>query len=458
MLRKTFAASVVLTLTGTLVGTATAAEEDSYYPDKGSPGVDVRSYDLSLSWKPGRKKLAGTAMLSLDAATTDESFELDLARTMNVQSVKVNGVDTPFVHDGKTLSVAHPVVVTQTYAVVIRYAGKPRTVAAPTSRVDSTGLGWHTTPDGRVWTMQKPFGAYTWYPVNDHPSDKALYTVRLAVPDKWVGVSNGRLDSKVTANGRTVTTFVSGKPMASYLVTVAIGPYRKYTQTGPHGLPITYWVPRSSGKELVKPLLRTAEALAWLEKRLGPYPFERAGVVVTPGRSSVETQTLVTFAQDNYRHGGLDVREQIAHNLVHAWYGGTVTPNDWSELWMAEGMATYLQAKYAVSRGWDSWEFWRREFRRNDDYYREVYGPPGAYHKDEFGQRNVHYGTALMLERLRATITTAKFDAVMRDWPQSNLGKSRGRGAYIDFVETRTGMELSKFFNDWLTSPDTPAA
>ena len=41
--------------------------------------------------------------------------------------------------------------------------------------------------------MQEPWGAFTWYPVNDHPSDKATYHVRLDVPKRWVGVSNGRL-------------------------------------------------------------------------------------------------------------------------------------------------------------------------------------------------------------------------------------------------------------------------
>ena len=457
MFRRTSVAALVLATTGALVGTAVAAEEDTYYPEKGNPGVDVRSYDLALSWKPSTKKLTGTATLVLTAATTDESFELDLAQTMDVSSVTVNGVGAAFVHDGKDLAVAHPVVPGGSYTVVIRYAGKPRTVAAPTSREDSTGLGWHKTADGRVWTMQKPFGAYTWYPVNDHPSDKALYTVRLSVPDKFVGVSNGRLDAKATANGRTVTTFVNGKPTAAHLVTVAIGPYKKYSQTGPRGLPLTYWVPKGK-KELVKPLMRTAETLSWLEKRLGPYPFERAGVVVTPGMSSVESQTLITLAQDNYRYGGSDVQEQVAHNLVHAWYGGTVTPNDWSELWMAEGMATYLQAKFTVARGWDTWDSQKRQFRRNDGYWRDIYGPPGAYFKYEFGQRNVHYGTALMLERLRATIGATKFNQVMREWPQSNLNKTRGRAAYIDFVETSTGKELSKFFNEWLTSPTTPTS
>ena len=74
------------------------------------------------------------------------------------------------------------------------------------------GLGWHTTRDGQVWTMQEPYGAFTWYPVNDQPSDKAMYDVRLDVPGRWVGVSNGRMSAAASSHGRTVTRFHQPRP------------------------------------------------------------------------------------------------------------------------------------------------------------------------------------------------------------------------------------------------------
>ena len=90
-------------------------------------------------------------------------------------------------------------------------------------------------------------------PSTTSPSDKATYrTSRLDVPRRWVGVSNGRLDSRRVAHGRTLTHFSNRDPMASYLMTVAIGPYVRSTQTGPHGLPLTYWVPRGH-PELPRP-------------------------------------------------------------------------------------------------------------------------------------------------------------------------------------------------------------
>ncbi len=458
MLRRTLVALTALALfpTAALAGAAAAAEEDSYYPSKGDPGVDVAHYTLHLTWRPTEHRLAGDATLQLRAAVSAPSFQLDLSGRMDVKQVTVDGVAAGFEHTGKTLVVRAPVLAGQEYDVQVTYGGRPATVEAPTRNPDYSGLGWHTTNDGRVWTMQTPFGAYTWYPVNDHPSDKARYTIRLNVPGKWVGVAGGRMVSRDQVGKRTVTEFESGDPMASYLVTVAIGPYQRFTQDGPHGLPFTYWLPKGN-KELLEPLRKTPDALRWLERKLGPYPFSRAGVIVTPGHGSVETQTLTTLAKDNFRYGNQDVRRQVVHNLVHAWYGDSVTPNDWRDVWMSEGMATYLTAKFAARSGWESWTYWKRAFTRNDSYWREIYGPPGAYERRAFGQRNVHYGAALILERLRAKIGSTDFNTVMREWPQQHANRSRGRASYIAFLEQQSGESLGPWFQDWLMSADTPS-
>lgn len=457
MLRKLL---LVTTAVATAVtGTALAAEPDSYYPSKGDGRVNVTRYSLDLTWKPKDQTLVGTATLRLRATEPSESLTLDLHRAMKVRSVTVDGVAVAAVHDGNDLLVPGPLVpgALAPTTVVVKYAGRPRTVPAPTSRSDSTGLGWHTTDSGRVWTMQKPYGGFTWYPVNDQPSDKALYDVRLDVPGEWVGVSNGRLVDRRSSGGRTITRFSSGDPLPAHLVTVAVGPYRKVTDEGPQGLPLTYWLPKGR-EDLLGPLRKTPQALAWLEKRLGPYPFDSAGVVVTPGRGSVESATMITLSLDDYRYGSHDVREQVAHALVHSWYGASVSPRDWRDNWMAESMATYLQARFAVSRGWDTWSYWEREFARNDQFWRDLYGPPGAYDRDEFGQRNVHYGGALILDRLRAQIGAATFDEAMAGWPAANAHTSRDRGDYIAYLSDLTGRDLGPWMRDWLTNERTPTS
>ena len=460
MFRRTALASALLALvTGPLVGApGTAhAEEDSYYPTKGDPNVDVGRYNLDLDWDPDERLLTGTAEVRLTVRAPAAAVALDLHKRLQVASLTVNGAPTPFTHEGKDLVVKSPVVPGTPYYVTVTYAGRPRTVKAPTSRGDDDGLGWHTNAKGQAWTMQKPFGAYTWFPVNDHLSDKAFFDVRMTVPERWTGVSTGRLVDKTTSGRRTRTHFTNASPMPPHLLTVAIGPYKKYTQAGPHDLPLTYWLPKGRS-DLLTPLEKTPQTISFLESRLGAYPFDRAGVVVTPGLGSVETQTLMTLAADNYKQGNDDVRQQVAHNLVHAWYGGSVTPNDWRDNWMNESVATFLEAKFSTAHRWRTWKYWKREFTRNDDYYREIYGPPGAYLPRQFGQRNVTYGGALLMEKLRAKVGTDLFYAALAEWPAQNAGRSRGRQTYVDWLSQRTGQDLRAWFAAWLDSPTTPSS
>ena len=80
----------------------------------------------------------------------------------------------------------------------------------------------------------------------------------------------------------------------------------------------------------------------------------------------METQTLVTFGARNYRLGTREVRQTVVHELAHAWYGDTVTPDDWSDLWMNEGMAMYVEALFSTSQGWQTWAYWDDQFTSTD--------------------------------------------------------------------------------------------
>ncbi len=161
--------------------------------------------------------------------------------------------------------------------------------------------------------------------------------------------------------------------------------------------------------------------MRWLENRLGRYPFDRAGIVVTPSGSAMETQTMVTFGAQQLPYGNRDVRRTVVHEMAHQWYGDTVTPKDWRDLWMNEGMATYQDTRWAVDQGWTTWRHWQRQWKRDDQLWRDIYGAPGDYHRREFGSINVYYCTALMWDRLRHRLGTATFNRLVRAWPQRHL-------------------------------------
>ena len=80
----------------------------------------------------------------------------------------------------------------------------------------------------------QPHVAATWFPVNDHPLDKATYTTAITVPRGLEAVSNGYLAGKRVHSGLTTWTWKMTKPMASYLATATTGQFdlRSYKKAG----------------------------------------------------------------------------------------------------------------------------------------------------------------------------------------------------------------------------------
>lgn len=434
--------------------------EDSVYPTVGDPGVDSLHYGLALDWQPSTKTLTGEATLSFRAAASADSFQLDLIPELSVSAVTVNGSEVEFTHAGKDLVVAAPVAQDETYSAEISYAGTPQPVAAPTSRSDIGNLGWHITDTGETWTMQEPFGAYSWYPVNDQPADKAFYDFTLTVPSPMVGVANGELLSREDEGGVTTTTWSLDEPAASYLSTVAFGDYVMEEDTSDSGIPITYWIPTAS-PEAGEDLRALAPLLTWAEERLGTYPFSTLGIVLVDSESAMETQTMITLGNNSY----IRSKEIVLHELIHQWYGDQVTPTDWRDVWMNEGMTMYLQGVYEAEQEGRTVNAKMREWAEYEVSARAADGPPGDYDPAEFGQSNIYYGPALMWHTLRRDIGNERFWALVREWPAAHdTGSAEGgefngssdRDEYYAWVEDHTGEELSDFFDAWIMGAETP--
>ncbi|GAA1801956.1 M1 family metallopeptidase [Luedemannella flava] len=437
---------------------------DPVYPDYGNASLDVLRYDLDLAWNPTRKELTGVATLDIRPVRGLDKLRLDFSKAYKVESVQVNGAQAPHRIDGSDLVVDTRQLQPDTRVTLkVEYSGVPKPVKMPSDRGDfDEGLGLRAESDGSAWTMQEPYGASTWYPANDHPSDEAMYDIRVTVPRGWSGIASGELvDTK--QNGDT-TTFVwrSSDPVASYLTTLAVGKYTKVTDTGPRGMPITYWL-RTGHDEGMRPVFeRTPEIIAWLEKRYGPYPFASAGIVSVSSTSAMETQQMITLGGDlvdEMQGSEVEKREYlaevIAHELAHQWFGNAVTPRDWRSVWLSEGMAMYIEGEWLIADGFadrDKWIEWLREADRES---RRVAGPPGKWKADHFAENNIYVGPALMLYEFRKRIGATAVDKLLRDWVQTQRNQPVDRESFTAFVKLRHP-DLVPVLDEWLDSPTTP--
>ena len=432
--------------------------EDSVYPAVGHPDVDALLYDLDLAWAPADRTLRGTATLTFRAARDTRTFRLDLGPALDVSSVTLDGEEAAYAHRGKNLVVRSPIVEDDRHELVVSYSGRPRPVPAPTTRSDFSTVGFTVTDRGEVWTMQEPYGAYSWYPANDQPSDKALYDISVTVPSPWTGVANGRLvetgtDESPDGAELTTTRWQLDEPASSYLVTVAIGDYTHRSNRTAGGLTIDYWIPRGL-PTAYDDLKVAAKAVDWIEQRLGPYPFSSLGLVMTDSQSAMETQTMVTLGNSDYVRSA----PVVLHEIVHQWYGDQVSPADWSDVWLNEGMTMLMQALYEADRGGYDVAQQVDEWRAQDQSLRDIYGPPGDYDPQQFGGSNIYYSPAVMWDELRRELGDEKFFEIARSWLADHDNSSATRQQVFDHWEAESGLELTDFFDAWITGSRTPPA
>jgi len=425
--------------------------EDPYYPQTSNPEVDVLHYFLDLAYQGD--ELSGTATVTFRATKPTPTIRLDLSDALEVGAVTLDDADVAFSHQDDGLTMRTPrLEPSRTHTFVIEYSGVPEPVTAPSNRQDmAEGIGWHTERDGTVYTAQEPFGALTWYPVNDHPSDEALYDARITTSSPDVGVFNGVLEDTHVDGGFTTTTWHVDEPMASYVATLAIGPYEQYSGPTKSGLTITYWLLERDKRLL--PRLRSAstDAFDWLVAHAGPYPFSSLGVVVVGELGTMETQTMVSISRGAAEIGG----STLQHEMAHQWYGDSVTPTNWQGMWLNEGWAMYMQLWYEedlspkpVTRP--------SALRRYDEAGRRASGPPGDYKPGHFADTNVYLGPALMLDEIRKRVGDRTFDRLAKAWPAQHEDQNVDRADFTRWVNTFTGQDLTPLIDRWLDSPHTP--
>ncbi len=418
--------------------------EDPYYPATSNPEVDALHYGLDLDWD-GRT-LRGTAQVTFRAAVDTATVRLGLLRTLAVSSVTLNGKAVAARRVGDDLVIATGRLGRGTrHVLVIRYNGRPRPVRAPSTRPDMTeGLGWNRSKNGNIYTFQEPYGAFTWYPVNDHPSDKARYDATIRVPRGQVGVFNGTLLRTQVIKGKTVTRWHLDRPAASYLTTIAIGRYKHSAVKMPDGKPFNIWL--MPQHERMRPAI-AREALrsyGWMLKKAGPYPFASSGVVVVEGQSAMETQTLITAGAGIMQ---TELNSVVLHELAHQWYGNSVGPIDWLAVWLNEGWATRMQFDYEDPRGvmYDV-----RGLDLMCRWARVTAGPPAAYNRARFADDNVYICPAGMLTELRASVGVTKFDAIAKAWAAQHRDRTVNRGTFLAWLNAQTGKDQSDLLRRWL--------
>jgi aminopeptidase N len=424
---------------------------DPYFPTYGNGGYDVAGYDLKLRYDPASGQLSGTATITATATQDLSRFDLDLAH-LAASRVTVDGLSATSTARADELVVtpAAGIAKGKPFTVVVTYGGKPQPL-----NNEALGVGgWQRTKDGG-FALGQPESASTWFPVNDHPSDKATFKLAMTVPDGLEVLSNGVPGPRDTAAGWTTWTWSESAPMASYLTTVVIGQYR-IASTQHDGRPMITGVPVSQPTDgpAARSIARTGEIVDFLTGYFGPYPFDAyGGIVLDDSRITyaLETQTRPVYGSAFFRGGPNPT--VVAHELAHQWFGDSVALERWQDIWLNEGFATYAEWLWQEHDGGQTvQQSFDRQYDRFD--WREPAGNPGV--DDLFGP-GVYQRGAMTVHALRKAIGDPAFFALLKAWPAEHRGGNATTTDFIAAAEKASGKDLDQFFQTWLYGTAKPA-
>ena len=305
----------------------------------------ISEYHLRLDIDFEGLRWNGTA--AIDVADAAASFDLD-CDGLDIQSVQRDGHPLPFRVEPEHRRLHLEGMDGHRGPIVIRYAGQ-------VGQKNLLGLYRSRSGDGYILTTQcEPNGSQKIFPCLDRPDRKARVRLEVTAPAALEVVSNTAAERVTEADGRRTWTFAPTPPMAPYLFYLAVGRFDQ-ADGPPGGLKVRVLTPPGRGESGRYAAEVGGRIVAAFEEYYGiPYPLPKLDLVAVSEHafgamenwgaiSFRDMRLLVEAASGSFDRR--DVFETISHEVAHQWFGNLVTMAWWTDIWLNESFAAFLETK-----------------------------------------------------------------------------------------------------------------
>ena len=474
------AAVAALALSGTaLTGTALATPPavaapaagaiglgDKVWPELGNGGYDVVDQRLALTFND--KLTHYTARTTLVARTTQslDRFDLDLLGP-EVTEVRVNGLRARWRTTAQgelVITPARPIRRAARFVVQVDVRNKVADETSPV--VFPPGL---VRVQGFVEAINQPSGARRILAVSDHPAQKAPATISITAPAQQNSIANGRLVSTIRTGKTTTRVFREDRKLATELLQIGVGPFTVLHRKGPHSMDLRYAV-QTSKLAAIEPQLKSFdESVRFMEQRLGRFPGARAGAYINPGGGELETQGLTLMSSDamtkeGFENNGTD--GVVLHEVSHEWFGNSVSPKRWADLWLNEGHAVFYENQWVEAKHLSTLTASMRDAYQNLGNKLLVNGPiaapdPATWPGEQASLRPyssaAYQGGALTLYALQEKVGPQTFKAIERAWVERYNNSTASTADFIALASRVAHQDLKGFLSSWLYGTHLPA-
>ena len=146
------------------------------------------------------------------------------------------------------------------------------------------------------------------------------------------------------------------------------------------------------------------------------------------------------------------VEPLIAHELAHQWFGDSVSLENWQDIWLKEGMATYAQWLWETKDA-GLGELNAMAKRKSSRHY---FVPPEKPDTAELYNEDVYQGGALVFHALRLKVGDEVFFKILQTYLEQYRDGNAGTDEFIAVAEKVSGQDLKALFDTWLYQAESP--